>query len=301
MILGLNVDPTRNDHTPTEIAALGAKAVRVVIRDGLQDWCRGYRAAGLKVLGVVARESFHPGETYSQGAERMARDFAGLVDEWQRGNEPDLTSPSSFSMAPLEYLSFCWDLDILQPAIHAGLASGNAEYVLRVFLLGGPRGGTPDLPWAIHPYDTGGLSIHAWLQRYRDVGAYRFRLTEMWPDENQTRAAFHEGYDIEEMYWWWHDPHNSDGWLSIRDNPYDIDVFKRLAAEINGGSMPTTPAPEFIPGHGFANYAAANPEVGKALSSERYFVDDISVQVCEGGLLVYAKESDKTIFLPGKA
>ena len=52
---------------------------------------------------------------------------------------------------------------------------------------------------------------------------------------------------------------------------------------------------------GFKDYADTHPEVGKALSEERYFAPDLSCQLAEGGLLVYSAQSNAIRFLPGKA
>ncbi len=78
--------------------------------------------------------------------------------------------------------------------------------------------------------------------------------------------------------------------MDEQDRPLPLlETFKQLAKEFH--------VPEFL--YGFKVYADAHKaEVGKPLSDERYFAEDMSVQLAEGGLLVYSKLTNETRFMP---
>lgn len=82
-------------------------------------------------------------------------------------------------------------------------------------------------------------------------------------------------------------------------NPNRANYERGLAlAEQYRGKEEPMPSFKF----GFDEYAKNHPEVGKALSDERYFAADLSCQLAEGGLLVYAAQTNEIRFLPaGKA
>jgi hypothetical protein len=99
-------------------------------------------AAGLKILLVLARES---GGDYA----RYTRLYGSLVDVVQIGNEPDLASPSSWTMAQGDLAALGRAARMAfprpMPLACAGLASGHPEWLAGV-----------DLSWAdaiaFHPY-----------------------------------------------------------------------------------------------------------------------------------------------------
>ena len=273
-LLGLNVDPLRGDFDWDAVAETGTPAVRVVLRLGAYDDCASFMNGGVKVLGVVAKETVAEFRTWDLCAEYYAHWMElGAVTWLQIGNEPDITSPSSWTMTFEEYQALLSAFRGCQPQIGAGLASGNHD--LRLY---------HDIPLALHPYSEG-TGIASWLDRYRS-GEERFWITEWFPNEEATRIALQQP-DVEAVFWWWHDPIGT-GQLQINDRPQRLAAFKRLVQEVR---MPTF---QF----GFAEYAKAHPEVGKPLSEERYFAEDLSCQLAEGGMLVYAKESNEIRFLP---
>lgn len=140
--IGLNVSRDGR-HAPALIRSLGATWARIVAtpEHDLTDWLRGCRDHGVRVLLVLARES---GTDYGSYAGR----YAGLVAAVQVGNEPDLESPSSWTMSPREFA----DLGHLvrrffptTPLVCGGLASGQPGWLDGM-----------DLSWcdsiAVHPY-----------------------------------------------------------------------------------------------------------------------------------------------------
>lgn len=151
--LGVNVDP-RHGYDAAEIRASGAEWVRCVLlpNDELgRGWLAEAHAAGLKVLGVIARESLTDWELtwrtaqYTERAKLFRAEYGGQLDALQVGNEPDLDSPNSWTMRSdfLEQLLFAFrrvfDDQLL---IGPGLASGQ------------PYAYSPGLVdvWAVHAY-----------------------------------------------------------------------------------------------------------------------------------------------------
>ncbi len=141
--IGLNI--ARDGSTPLDvIRRFNVTWVRVVALDGLDlsGYFHTLRAAGIKILLVLARES---GGDYA-GYQRR---YGSLVDAIEVGNEPDLTSPSSWTMTQVELAalgkavraSFSRPF----PLVVGGLASGHPEWL-----------DGADLSWAdaiaFHPY-----------------------------------------------------------------------------------------------------------------------------------------------------
>lgn len=127
--IGLNV-ARDGSHAPSLIRSLGATWLRVVAmaEHDLTGYFQECRAAGLRILLVLARESFS-----QQGALTLYRDrYGALVDAIQVGNEPDLESESSWTMTPGELAALGRDVRRVFPTmtlVHGGLASGHATWL----------------------------------------------------------------------------------------------------------------------------------------------------------------------------
>lgn len=141
--IGVNI--ARDGSTSFDaIGGFNVSWVRIVAMPGidLSDYFRALRAAGIKILLVLARES---GGDYA-GYQRR---YGALVDAVEVGNEPDLASPSSWSMTQAELVSLGHAVRTSFPRpfplVVGGLASGHPEWLDGV-----------DLSWAdaigIHPY-----------------------------------------------------------------------------------------------------------------------------------------------------
>lgn len=218
MQLGVNVDP-RHGFRAEDIAAPGVAWVRTVLTPdyALWPWIEDCHAHDLKVLGVIARESFRRGWIYKHAARYYGRHYAPSLetpdsrpetklDAWQIGNEPDLRSPSSWAMRPERlgrllraFRAALPDATIIGP----GLASGQPSYPSR-FL---PYAGAVLDAIAIHPYGqrpTPDFPSPAWgfgevqtlVDLYRQVTTKPLWVTEFggpdrdFDDEHQ-RAQYH--------------------------------------------------------------------------------------------------------------
>lgn len=84
-----------------------------------------------------------------------------------------------------------------------------------------------------------------------------------------------------------------------QDAIYELEVMRYPLVDL----PPMTRTEDYMPEFklGFKTFADAHKaEVGKALSDERYFAPDVSVQIAEHGVLFYAGQSNEMVFLPAK-
>lgn len=140
--IGINI-ARDGSSSPDLVRSLGCTWVRIVAMPDVD--LTGYfghcRALGLQIMLVLARES---GGDYAAYQRR----YGTLIDALQVGNEPDIDSPSSWTMSPVELASLgrsarqiFWTL----PIVAAGLASGQPDWLTGM-----------DLGWAdalaFHPY-----------------------------------------------------------------------------------------------------------------------------------------------------
>ncbi len=140
--IGLNI--ARDGHIPIDvIRGLGATWVRVVAMPDidLSRYFMDIAARGIRILLVLAKES---GGDYALYQRRYGK----LIHALQVGNEPDLASPSSWTMTQAELVSLgkaARKMFPSTPLVCAGLASGHPEWLQGV-----------DLSWcdalAVHPY-----------------------------------------------------------------------------------------------------------------------------------------------------
>lgn len=191
--IGLNV--ARDGSTPVEaIRDLRADWVRVVAtpENDLTDYLKALKHQHVSVLLVLARESFAGQDNLLTYRDR----YAGLLDAIQVGNEPDLASPSSWTMTPGELAALGRSVRKAfptTPLVCAGLASGDPAWISDL-----------DLSWcdavAVHPYLKDGPNPTD-LEDLPDavdlVRAYRaivpdkpILVTEWgWWSDDETRAA----------------------------------------------------------------------------------------------------------------
>jgi hypothetical protein len=157
VITGLNVDPAWEGGRPDvgRLERLGVQWVRLVSRDlpGLHAYRDECHDHGINVLATIARES----------GGYMLPD----CDMYQIGNEPDVSSPSSWTRTPAEYIE---DWRIYRetypdlPMIAAGFASGQIGYFEQV---------APHLfnaaGYGVHPYAKTPTEAYDLLQCYRAI------------------------------------------------------------------------------------------------------------------------------------
>lgn len=136
--LGINV---RADgyHRADWIRMTGATAARVVLKReyDLRRWAADCRERGVSLLWVYARESGDGFDSELEAIQFYARWYAGLMDAVQVGNEPDLESPSSWTLSPAELSDLGWTARYVMPdtpLVCAGLASGQPGWLADVDL-----------------------------------------------------------------------------------------------------------------------------------------------------------------------
>jgi hypothetical protein len=147
--VGLNLS-SDGRYDPSVLAATGARWVRVVAQPhvDLTDWMQRCRATGLKVLLVLASESFAGLPNWSTATEAYRIRYGGLIDAIQAGNEADHVSGSSWSMKPADLSRLIKTVRLSFPTttlVASGMVSGNPAYLDNVDL------GPADFI-AVHPY-----------------------------------------------------------------------------------------------------------------------------------------------------
>ena len=141
--IGLNISRD-GAHDPALVRSLGATWIRIVALPNLDlsEYFRRARAAGLKILLVMARES---GADYA----RYQRLYGSLVDAVQVGNEFEGEGPSSWSMPAAAFVSLGKTVRAAFPRpfplVAGGLVSGQPSKLDGL-----------DMSWAdriaVHPY-----------------------------------------------------------------------------------------------------------------------------------------------------
>lgn len=188
--IGMNVSRDGR-HDPALIRSLGATWVRIVAtpEHDLTEYFRRCRDAGLQILLVLARES---GGDYAQFATR----YATMVSCVQVGNEPDLVSPSSWSMSQVELAALGKAVRAIFPRpfplVCAGLASGHPSWLDGMDLSWADAAACqPYLKDAPNPGDLEDLpDVDALVRAYRDKTGLPVLVTEWgWWSDQEPRAS----------------------------------------------------------------------------------------------------------------
>lgn len=174
----------------TRLKSLNQTWIRIVATPDhdLSGYFQQARELGIKTLLVFARES---GEDYL----KYYRMYGQLVDAVQVGNEPDLSSPSSWTMSQSELTALgrrvreAWPRPF--PLVVGGLASGHPEWLDGV-----------DLSWAdaigVHPYAKDSENstdiedqpdAQPLLREYRRFGLPIVVTEWGWPSDEEPRAS----------------------------------------------------------------------------------------------------------------
>lgn len=164
-LVGVNVDPLNSAPDASALCALGVNAVRLVARPDprVATCAAACQAAGLRVLMVLAKESYAGGDDdYYLGTMNP--------DMVQIGNEPDQAGPSSWSMSQNDYLAL-WNR--VAPAwkargktvITAGMASGQSSWLAPIW------GSLSPMPSTIgvHPYGKDANAASNLLYSYKQT------------------------------------------------------------------------------------------------------------------------------------
>lgn len=151
--LGINLDPQHEGFTAEQIA--NYDYVRFPLWQDLDQapyrmFITGAKNLGITVLAVCDyRTLIEPkGKSYRYKFERLRDMYGDLIDYWQIGNEPDLESPSSWTLSPRRcstLLHIASEVLFDKFLIMGGLASGQPDWLKGV-------GRLPVDAIAIHPY-----------------------------------------------------------------------------------------------------------------------------------------------------
>jgi hypothetical protein len=97
-VLGMNVDAI-GTYDPRELAHCGVRWVRLVAKadPDQRSYLDRCKQAGIRTLLVIASESVD-GMSWGDAAQLYAQRYAASIDALQVGNEPDIESPSSWTM-----------------------------------------------------------------------------------------------------------------------------------------------------------------------------------------------------------
>jgi hypothetical protein len=135
---GTNIDPVRTVWVPPAPLSWVRYALRLDDGGLAIPYSETAWAAGKSQIGALDRLSFPWGWDRNSVRDAVTQYYQDYyITAFQVGNEPDLESPSSWTMAPEEWNELCWAVrevvndfgrpDIL--VIGGGLASGHPEYL----------------------------------------------------------------------------------------------------------------------------------------------------------------------------
>lgn len=285
---------------------LKAQWLRVVLKPeyDLTPWIADAHRLGLNVLGVVARESITDGDPFIEWADAYHERYGDSLEAIQCGNESDHESPSSWTMTPAElndllaaFNARFQDTTIVGP----GMVSGDPHYLdaVDLDLLDGiavhPYGQRPDNgDWSELPGNFGAVG--------RLLDSYRYHGKDIWVTEigvstTECSPEFQARYceamlkalslrkDVPVVCWF-----ASDDLMVPEFGLFDVNgkpkpaaaAFMRVAKETEPVNLPKFQL-------GFKTVAQANPIlVGGPLEDEFGFVDGISLQRTENGILFWA-------------
>jgi len=84
-----------------KLQSLGVSVVRVVAKQEFDDtsYFEQLNNAGIRIWLTVALESFDGFADWSSAFDEYKRRYASLIDWWEAGNEPDIVSDSSWTLA----------------------------------------------------------------------------------------------------------------------------------------------------------------------------------------------------------
>lgn len=322
-MVGVNVNFTQG-FAPGAVAATGAKWVRQVLYQGYDHGPDIYNAhaLGLKMLGVIARESIGSWSP-ATAATFYADNYGDTIDAIQVGNEPDILSDSSWTMEPAEAsalittfrLAFGESTTIIGPALANGRGSlwwleqlplelldavAINLYGVRVRNYPTSSWGFDDLSTVVEAYTSALVSCPLWITEYGvrlddvdgDVykqGALIGELTAALLTDSRVQVATLFAYD----------DIMAPG-FGLLDHGAIKPAYTAFARAISqhGERMPATKNAEFR--LGFATFAAAHPEVGEPLETEMYFTADdgrvIAIQPTTQGELHYYRDANEIHF-----
>lgn len=207
--IGINIDPGHG-FTIDDVVKTGAKAVRVVLKSGFSSasfqFLSDCTGAGITTMGVIAAESMYVDNrmlTNQEAAIWYHDRYEDFLDLLQIGNEPDIDSPSSWTMLPVDLNQMIWTFSRIwdkTPLVGPGLASGNPGWVNSLaieplsYLAIHPYGQRPTPPadeWADLPGNFG--YVASLYEAYRSLGL-PVLISEYGANEEETGPDLYNRY-----------------------------------------------------------------------------------------------------------
>lgn len=305
--IGVNVDAI-GTYRAADLKAAGVQWARLVALPEVNaiNYLTELRLHGIKTLLVLASESFHGAPWAEMVAEYQHR-YAGLVDAVQAANEPDIESPSSWTMSP-DDLNRLLSIAYLQfsgvPIIGPGLASGNPDWAKKInadFISAyavHPYGRRPErdnIAWTETPGNFG--YVGDLLDEYAKLGKPLW-VSEVGVSTTQVTETFQARYchammkhlrdrkDTQAALWFaWSDQVPGFG-LTRSDGSKkpSWDAFAAVATEPLLEEQPE-PAPRFV--LGFEKWANRDPWLIKDPIANESSVGSWQVQPTTAGLLAW--------------
>lgn len=308
-ILGSNVDAI-GTYRAADLAHAGVKWARVVALPAIDlvNYFHELHDHDIKILLAIVSESMH-GMTWEQVVAEYSARYSDLVDAVVGGNEPDIESPSSWTLQPWQVNNLMAPLRGAFPnctIVGPGLASGQPSWVAGLDL------NLFDV-MAIHPYGQGtptyqspygfgghvGLLIDGYKQYGKPVwitewGAQANELGEDQAAEyvREMLTYLRDRDDVEvAMHFCWSSAMVPNFGLLRTDGSQSpsYDAF----VSVSGGDIgwpvepaPTLPeaSPEFV--LGFLKWASLEPTlIGSALKNENTVAPEWQIQPTSNGIL----------------
>ena len=234
--IGLNVDPLNpaGRADPGLLRRLGFSWVRLVARSGVAGYVYDCRQAGLKVLTVLARESFPDLRNTSYQAFIYAESLR--PDAVQIGNEPDCEGPSSWTMSQEDYAELVYrcraGVQVASksiPLVGAGLASGQPDWWRTL--------ADPPLPLdalACHPYGKTADEARSLIRAYKSISRLPTWVTE-WNRPADEIAGFVSMLQQEaEVSCWFAATNGMENGFGLLDAPEKLAAMKEaLSMNVN--------------------------------------------------------------------
>jgi hypothetical protein len=269
----------------------------------LTPWIDEHHRLGMSVLGVIARES--QTGSYEETAAFYRDRYGDALEALQVGNEADHESPSSWHMEPWElnellaaFRQHFPDTTIVGPGLVSGVPSylDNVDLAMVDAIAVHPYGQRPDNvdDWSELPGNFG--TVGALLDSYRPYGKPIW-VTEVGLSTTECSPEFQARYcyamlstlnlrrDVPVAMWFC-----ADDAMVPEFGLYDSNGSPKPSAaafmRAAGGTEPTS-GPRFQ--LGFKDVADRHPMlIGKAKENEHGFMQDLSIQWTENGILFWA-------------
>ena len=269
------------EPSPEELHALGVGWVRVVALPGIDWHVQRYRQAGIRVAGVIARESGDP-------AQYVGLPWSALVI----GNEMDQIGEASWTLDPQEYADLwhrCATLYPHVPRLVGGLASGIVAAGLPYIEAAPDAAG-----FAVHPYAKRAEEARSLLREYKARCNLPLWVTE-WHRDAWEIGDFMRMLSEECVGACWF------AWdASVPGFELVGEKYAAMWAALREETVAETQTrPEFVLGFRELADKLGEAVVGDPVEDEHWINNRHSEQQTTKGLMRYSKQGNQAIFMPG--